>query len=140
MRSCRTAPRFWLAMEVAAAPEPPERITKLADDRDKRFSRALLARGESSRRSPSASLLRFIEARGGTRPETPLAKIFPQATHLTLFAATVGAEVSERIDELFHGDDFALGYALDAVASLGAEKPRTSWRRVSASGCIGRGY
>jgi hypothetical protein len=108
------------AMEVAAEPEPPERISKLADDAISTFRGLSRSRGviEAIALGEFASIHRG-EGRNETR--TPLASIFPQATHLTLFAATVGAEVSERIDDLFHGDNFALGYALDAVASLGAE-------------------
>lgn len=108
------------AMEVAAEPQPPERISKLAEVAISTFREISRSRGviEEIALGEFASIHRG-EGRNETR--TPLAKIFPQATRLTLFAATVGAEVNGRIDDLFDGDNFALGYALDVVASLGAE-------------------
>jgi len=58
---------------------------------------------------------------GRNEPETPLEKIYPRADELALFVATLGPAVSERIAELFRENDFAFGYALDAVASAGAD-------------------
>jgi len=59
---------------------------------------------------------------GGNEPETPLAAIFPKATKLALFAATIGDEVGEEISRLFGLHEFDLGYLLDAVASSGTER------------------
>jgi len=59
---------------------------------------------------------------GDNSHDTPLEHIFPQADALALFALTVGDEVSRRIEDLFAGNDFALGYMLDTVASLAADK------------------
>ena len=58
---------------------------------------------------------------GRNEPETPLGKIFPSADELALFVVTLGPAVSKRIGELFRENDFAVGYALDAVASAGAD-------------------
>ena len=58
---------------------------------------------------------------GLNEPKTPLEGIYPGAEQLALFAVTLGQPVSERIDELFGANDFALAYVLDAVASEGAE-------------------
>jgi hypothetical protein len=58
---------------------------------------------------------------GLNETKTPLEGIYPGAEQLALFAVTLGQPVSERIDELFATNDFALAYVLDAVASEGAE-------------------
>jgi hypothetical protein len=59
---------------------------------------------------------------GRNEAATPVAKIFPKAKKLTLFATTVGEELSRRISELFDNNDFALGSMLDAAASEATEK------------------
>ena len=63
---------------------------------------------------------------GLNAPETPLESIYPRATHLALFVATLGEPVCGRIGELFAEGDPALGYMLDAVASEAAD--RTAYR------------
>jgi len=59
---------------------------------------------------------------GKNARDTPLEYIFPQADALALFALNMGSEVSLRIEELFTGNNFALGYMLDTVASLAADR------------------
>jgi len=59
---------------------------------------------------------------GLNEEETPLDVIFRKADTLAIFAATLGSEVSERIDELFKSFEFALGSMLDSVASEGTER------------------
>jgi hypothetical protein len=51
----------------------------------------------------------------------PLDGVWPRAERLALFAATLGEEVSGEIAALFGVGDFALGYVLDAAASISAE-------------------
>jgi hypothetical protein len=59
----------------------------------------------------------------GNNPEDiPLKHIYPQAEQLALFALTMGSHISEKIEQLFKDNDFALGSMLDAVASLAADK------------------
>ena len=53
--------------------------------------------------------------------ETPLEHIYPRADALALFVATLGERVSSRIAELFAVRDMALGFVLDAVASVSAD-------------------
>jgi hypothetical protein len=68
---------------------------------------------------------RFAVVFGGeglNAPDAPLARIFPEARGLALFAATIGPKACARITELFDRRDFALGTILDAAASLAAEK------------------
>ncbi len=48
--------------------------------------------------------------------------VFPAADRLALYAATIGPEVSERIEALFEDNDFALGSMLDSVASQAADR------------------
>ena len=58
---------------------------------------------------------------GRNAPASPLPEIYPHATGLALFAATLGNHVSDGIDGLFRKNDLALAYVLDAVASDAAD-------------------
>jgi len=69
----------------------------------------------------AAGFAAVYEGEGDNETPSPLAEIFPRASSLALFAATVGAPVAERIAALFDAGDFALGAALDAAASEGTE-------------------
>ncbi len=63
-----------------------------------------------------------IYAGAGLNSEiTPMDEIYPQATHLALFAVTIGAAISEKISQLFTFGDLALGAILDAGASQAAD-------------------
>jgi hypothetical protein len=59
---------------------------------------------------------------GKNEKHTPLDVIFRKADSLALFAVTIGERVTEKIDELFKTNDFALGSMLDSVASAGTDK------------------
>ncbi|MCP4594681.1 MAG: hypothetical protein GY842_28445 [bacterium] len=59
---------------------------------------------------------------GLNEPETPVGDVFPQADHLALFAVTLGGRISQAITEHFASRDFALGYMLDSVASVAADR------------------
>jgi hypothetical protein len=66
------------------------------------------------------SVTTFAEIYSGENlnaPATPLHEIFPRATRLALFAATLGDPVSQEIGNLFKRDEPAMGYALDVIAS-----------------------
>jgi hypothetical protein len=58
---------------------------------------------------------------GNNAPRSPLPGIIRQAEGLALFAATLGREVSQRIESLFAEGDPALACALDAMASEQAD-------------------
>jgi hypothetical protein len=60
--------------------------------------------------------------RGANEPHTPLADIYPRATALALFAATLGNEVEFAVRRRFQANDPALGCMLDAFASAAAER------------------
>lgn len=63
----------------------------------------------------------IYDGEGYNEEDTPLAQIYPQADGMALFALTMGSKVSTKITELFEVNDFALGFMLDAVASLAAD-------------------
>ena len=54
--------------------------------------------------------------------DTPLDPIFLRAERLALFAVTCGQAVCDRISNLFLANDYPLGAALDAGASLAADR------------------
>jgi len=58
---------------------------------------------------------------GRNDSETPVAQICLKADALALYAATVGAPVTDAIGDLFARREPALGYMLDAVASEAAD-------------------
>ncbi|MHC4697624.1 MAG: vitamin B12 dependent-methionine synthase activation domain-containing protein [Planctomycetota bacterium] len=62
------------------------------------------------------------QGQGGNEPETPVADILGRAEHLALFAVTLGARISQKIDELFESNDYPLGCMLDSAASAGADR------------------
>jgi hypothetical protein len=59
---------------------------------------------------------------GLNEKKTPLEEILKQTDYLALFAVTLGEGITDRIDDLFKTNDFALGSMLDSVASAGADK------------------
>jgi hypothetical protein len=70
----------------------------------------------------SDAFLSVFEGNGDNADDAVVGLLVPTAEKLALYAATLGAAVGGRIDELFANDDFALGAMLDAVASMAAEK------------------
>lgn len=63
----------------------------------------------------------IFQGEGRNEQDAPLKAIYPQAEHLVLFALTMGADLSQRIEGFFRNSDFALGAMLDTVASLAVE-------------------
>jgi len=64
----------------------------------------------------------IFEGEGENAEDALLARIYPRADNLALFALTIGSEVSADIEKLFADNDFAAGSMLDSVASLAADK------------------
>ncbi len=64
----------------------------------------------------------ILKGEGNNSAEIPVEQIFPKADNLSLFALTMGKEVSEKIETIFKENDFALGSMLDCIASLSADK------------------
>ena len=69
----------------------------------------------------AAEALEVYRGEGNNAPRSPLPGIIRQAEGLALFAATLGREVSQRIESLFAERDPALACALDAMASEQAD-------------------
>jgi hypothetical protein len=68
----------------------------------------------------------ILEGAGKNEPFNPISDIYPKAESLTLFALTLGKEISVKIEMLFAENNFALGYVLDAIASEAAERAADS--------------
>jgi len=58
---------------------------------------------------------------GKNAADAPLAAIYPQADSLAIFGLTLGKRISDKIENLFGENDFALGSMLDAAASIAAD-------------------
>jgi len=118
------APERKSVLELQGIPrrvDPPARIIGILDKASEIFSSLAEPRGlmETVTGEEFAGIY-FGEGRN--EPETPLQFIYPQASTLVLFTVTVGAQVCERIRELFAVNEPALGYMLDSVASAAADK------------------
>jgi hypothetical protein len=59
---------------------------------------------------------------GRNAPDTPIEEVAPRALALTLFVATIGGSVTERIQQLFAQNEPALAAMLDSVASAAADR------------------
>jgi hypothetical protein len=70
---------------------------------------------------PVAEVEEIYQGEGCNPPESPLPAIWPRASGLALFAATMGEPICARIAELFHEHDLAVAYFLDAIASEAAD-------------------
>jgi hypothetical protein len=70
----------------------------------------------------AAEFAAVFRGEGKNADDAPLGRIFPSADALALFALTLGASLSERTEALFKENDYALGYMLDRVASLAADR------------------
>ncbi len=59
---------------------------------------------------------------GKNEIDSMLKNIYPRSEHLNLFALTIGEEVSTKIELLFQKNEYPMGYMLDSIASIAAEK------------------
>ena len=80
-----------------------------------------------------------FEGEGRNTLPAPLPAIAERADGLALFAATVGASVSERIRELFEENDPATALMLDGIASERAETAATLLARAFGDSLSERG-
>jgi hypothetical protein len=69
----------------------------------------------------------------------PLEGVWPRADRLALFAATLGEEMSREIGALFAVGDFALGYVLDAAASVATDGLSRNLARRYLAALVARG-
>jgi hypothetical protein len=71
------------------------------------------------------SIPQFLVVYGGeglNEKPTPLDKIFRKADSLALFALTMGEKITEKINQLFKVNEFALGSMLDSAASVASDQ------------------
>ncbi len=64
----------------------------------------------------------ILKGEGKNAPETPVEAVALRADALSLFVATVGGRVTERIQALFSENEPALAAMLDSVASAAADR------------------
>ncbi len=83
---------------------------------------------------------RIFPGAGDNDPKAPLAKIYPRAHNLSLFALTLGRPVSSKIEGLFAENDFALGTMLDSIASLAADRAVEQLEQAFARGLADQGH
>ncbi|UCF38642.1 MAG: hypothetical protein JSU96_07345 [Acidobacteriota bacterium] len=62
-----------------------------------------------------------LTGEGENEEHHPVLQIFPKGDSLALFAATLGPEISDRVQQYFQDKDVAMGYTLDSVASIAAD-------------------
>lgn len=63
----------------------------------------------------------ILAGNGQNEPTIPLSTIWSRAEGLALYALTIGAGISKKIEDLFSVRDFALAAMLDTTASAAAE-------------------
>jgi hypothetical protein len=63
-----------------------------------------------------------FDGEGNNAADAAVERVYPEAEHLALFAATVGHEISTQIEVLFARNEFPLGSMLDSVASMAADR------------------
>ena len=76
----------------------------------------------------------IYEGEGENDEDNVLKHIYPQAENFELFALTLGAEISSKIEDLFDENDYPLGYMLDTIASIAADKASTILEDVCLEG------
>jgi hypothetical protein len=80
------------------------------------------------------------EGEGRNAPAGPVARIFPRAEHLALFAVTLGDGIAPALHACFADRDFALAYLLDAMASVAADGVAELVERRYEMALRGRGW
>lgn len=77
----------------------------------------------------SQNFAQVYQGEGLNDPHTPLQHIFPRASHLALFAFTLGSPIGNEIERLINqkenssgNNGLALGYMLDSIASFCADQ------------------
>jgi hypothetical protein len=107
-------------MGVPPDSEQGERVEQLVADALRELRRGACPRGVVA--SVTADeFAEVYEGEGDNDAPSPLAEIFPRAEGIVLFAATLGAPLSERISALFDEGSLALAAMLDAAASEATE-------------------
>lgn len=100
--------------------EVPQRIAALLDDALKWYLKLAEPRAVIADIA-IPDFARVYAGDGHNAHETPLERIYPQATGLALMSATVGPRLTVEVRDLFDRRDVALGCMLDAVGSAAAD-------------------
>jgi hypothetical protein len=109
------------AIGVESNAVPDDRVKELVDQGIELFSEMAVPRAMYMP-IELAAFWKVYAGEGHNEADTPLDRILPKSQALALFAVTVGERVSRCIAQLFSDNDFALGFAVDAAASQGAER------------------
>jgi hypothetical protein len=117
--AARVAPDRGSVLEAQGIPREAsvqDRVVRLADSAITLYERLAEPRGLWEELAP-ADFDEIYRGEGRNAARTPLARIYPRAARLALFAVTLGGAVSGKIRDLFDGNEPALGFALDRIAS-----------------------
>jgi hypothetical protein len=110
----------------------PERTARLLEEAEALFTAHVAGAGVVEP-IDAADFAAVYRGEGRNAPESPVARIAPRADHRHLFAVTLGEALSEALRRRFAADDFALAVALDAAASVAADRAADLMeRRVEA--------
>mgnify|MGYP001046046136 CR=1 FL=1 len=108
------------ALGLPEARDPEPRVQRAVDDALEILAADSRPRGTLAAVRAS-DFARVYAGEGKNESPSPLADIFPRADALLLFAATLGAPVSDRITSLFDSKELTLAVTLDAAASIAVE-------------------
>lgn len=98
-----------------------EDLLAIARDARKELAAALAPAGVLAAVDPE-EFAAIYDGQGFNASSSPLPLIYPRAEKLSLFTVTCGQGVCDRIGDLFQANDYPLGAALDAGASLAADQ------------------
>lgn len=128
----RPAPGAVLARQGVPRAGAPERLARLAE---RMTARAVELARPAALVAPVAPevFAEVLAGEGLNSPELPLARIYPRADRLALYALTLGAALCDEITALFAADDYAAAAMLDAAASAMAENGAGALERSFAA-------
>lgn len=113
--------RLLSAAGIPTDREPSAKVEALLDEAVSAFLSAARPRAVEEEIGTGDFLALFADG-GREGEESVLDRVVPRADHLSLFAATVGGEVSARVAALFAGGDPPRAFLLDAVAAESAAR------------------
>jgi hypothetical protein len=117
--------KIFATQGIAAGSKIPEEVETLLQEATDLFMGSSEPKGVISGISVS-EFAAVYKGEGLNENRTPLEEVFESADHLALFAVTVGARVTDKIDELFKANEFALGSMLDSAASAATDETADS--------------
>ena len=109
--------------------EVPEKIESVLGEAMRKFEESVAPVGVI-RELTAEEFDPIFTGEGGNAEDVLLARIYPDADNLALFALTMGYEVSREIEELSNTNEFASGSMLDATASIAADNASEVMERL----------